>query len=171
MSEAVYRDAVLLETLLPSVMRVLFRHEAEDPLGHLTTAQLRMVRALVEDRTTAELSTGLSMTPSAVSQTIHRLEGMGLIERRQDNHDRRVHQLGLSKLGERLLRERQALRVERARQVLENLPDPDRQILLRSLSQLVEASEPLRKPGDESLTLVAELEQTLPAITPYSKPR
>jgi DNA-binding MarR family transcriptional regulator len=165
----VHEDAVLLEATLPRVMRVLFRHDGTDPLGHLSLSQLRMVRALQrEDRSAVDLSLELGMSQSAVSQTLHRLEAMELIERRLDDHDARVRLVGLSEQGERLLRERQSLRVARAEEVLRELSGTHRRELLESLERLARLCEPK---GSEPLSLVAELEQTMPLNPPYAPPK
>lgn len=168
-NDTVYEDAVSLEAMLPRVMRVLFRHEGSDPLGHLSLSQLRMVRALHgQDRSAVDLSSELKMSQSAVSQTLHRLEAMELIERRPDEHDGRVRHVGLSELGARLLRERQELRVSRAQETLAKLTDAQRGSLVESVSQLAHLCEPC---AGEPLALVAELEQTLPLIPPFNQPK
>ncbi|AIE84138.1 MarR family winged helix-turn-helix transcriptional regulator [Fimbriimonas ginsengisoli] len=161
----ILQDAVLLEAILPRALRSLFRHDTSDPLAHLTVAQLRMVRTLrAKDWNAVDLAKDLAMTESAVSQTVKRLEEMGLVERRPDLHDRRVRTIGLSQIGAQLLRERQTLRVERARVALSKLSRLDRQTLIDLLSRLV-------IDGDsdvEPLALVAELEQALPLVPPLN---
>jgi DNA-binding MarR family transcriptional regulator len=155
--------------MLPRIMRVLFRHDENDPLGHLSLAQLRMLRALHgQDRSAVDLSADLGMSQSAVSQTLHRLEAMDLIERRPDAHDARVRLVGLSETGERLLHARQAQRVSRAQEVLAKLSERHRRELVEALSSLASLCEPS---GKEPLFLVAELEQTLPLIPPLSHSR
>ena len=163
MHSHVHEEAVHLEAILPRMLRTLFRHEATDPLGHLTVSQLRMMRTLsAQDRSAVELSADLKMTQSAVSQTLQRLEAMGLIERRPDAHDGRVRSVGLSEIGAKLVLERQSLRVSRAEAVLQRMPERHRRELVESLTRLAELCEPSQEP----LSLVAELEQALPLATP-----
>ncbi len=171
MAEDLREDAARLEAILPRVMRFLFRHDLRDPLAHLSVSQLRMMRLLAgEARVASDLSTELGMTPSAVSQTTHRLERMGLIERKTDEVDRRVRRIVLSSHGEQLMLERQALRVERARMALASLSENHRRRLIDSLDELIKSVGPGAAPKPDSLVFVAELEQTLLPMPPYSFP-
>jgi DNA-binding MarR family transcriptional regulator len=130
-----------------------------------------MMRLLAgEARVASDLSTELGMTPSAVSQTTHRLERMGLIERKTDEVDRRVRRIVLSSHGEQLMLERQALRVERARMALASLSENHRRRLIDSLDELIKSVGPGAAPKPDSLVFVAELEQTLLPMPPYSFP-
>jgi len=159
-------DAARLEALLPRIMRVLFHHTELDPLGHLSMAQLRIMRLLYTDpHMTREISTDLGMTASAVSQTVTRLEKMGFVERLPDPSDRRVRRLSLSEEGLRLMRERQKLRVDRSMGVLGAISDDHRTRLITALEELLAAAGPTYEA--ESLALVTELEQSLPTIPPY----
>jgi len=148
-------------------MRVLFHHTELDPLGHLSMAQLRIMRLLYTDpQMTSEISNDLGMTPSAVSQTVSRLEKMGLVERVPDTSDRRIRRLLLSEEGLRLMRERQKLRVDRAMGVLCTISPSHRTRLIATLEELLAAAGPAADEA-ESLALVAELEQSLPTVPPY----
>lgn len=130
-----------------------------------------MVRCLAGGaRAATDLSAELGMTPSAVSQSLVRLERMGLIERRPDEFDRRVRRIALSPLGEQMLRERQSLRVDRARTALESLPVGHRRRLIESLDELIQTLGPAISPQSDSLSLAAEIEQTFPPIAAYSFP-
>lgn len=170
MHDGAYEDAVRLEALLPQIMRVLFHHDEDDPLGHLSMAQLRIMRLLyVHPVMTSEVSEDLGMTPSAVSQTASRLEKMGLIERQPDARDRRIRRLGLTEDGIRRMRERQTLRVTRALAVLNSIPASHRRRLIAALDELLKACGPCPD-SPESLAMVAELEQTLPNLPPLSDP-
>lgn len=160
-------DAARLEMLFPRIMRILFHHTELDPLGHLSMAQLRILRLLYTDpHMTSEISAGLGMTPSAVSQTVSRLEKIGLVERLTDTSDRRIRRLVLSPEGNRLMKERQRLRVERAKGVLAAIPATHRARLIATLEELLAAAGPYLE-EHESLALVAELEQSMPTIPPY----
>lgn len=155
--------------MLPRVTRILFRHGTSDPLGHLSVAQLRMVRLLAaQSRIASDISVELGMTASAVSQATQRLERMGLVQRHTDPQDRRVKRLALSPSGAALMLARQEMRVERARQALEGLPDTHRRRLIVSLEELLSAFGPSTVSGPEPLALVAELEQALPPIPPFA---
>jgi len=160
-------DAARLEALLPRVMRTLFHHTEQDPLGHLSMAQLRIMRLLYTDpHLTSEISADLGMTPSAVSQTVSRLEKMGLVERLPDATDRRIRRLVLSTEGLKHMRERQKLRVERSMRVLSEIPEDHRSRLIAALEELV-ANAGTGSGQADSLAMVAELEQSLPTIPPY----
>lgn len=166
MHEQVHLDAVRLESLLPTVMRVLFRHDGDEPLVELSVAQMRMMRLLyARDRMPGEVSTELGLTPSAVTQIANRLEKSGLIERRSDPTDRRVRLIGLSEDGRQKMRQRQAYRVSRAEGVLVALSDAHRRALVEALEDLVEAAPTIAAP--DPIALVAELEQALPTVPPY----
>jgi len=154
-------------------MRFLFRHASTDPLGHLPMAQLRMVRSLAGGpRVATDLSVELGMTASAISQTIQRLEKMGMIERHTDESDRRVRRIALSEEGARLLHERQGLRVERARKVLAEMPEEHRRRLIDSLDELIATVLPMSTDpihvALNSISMVAEIESRMPPIAPFS---
>ncbi|MGE6719152.1 MarR family winged helix-turn-helix transcriptional regulator [Peribacillus frigoritolerans] len=73
----------------------------------LTNEQYYTLRFIQQQRlcTSTEISDAFYINKSAVTSNINRLEGKGLIEREQDQVDRRVFHLKLSKEGEALLQE------------------------------------------------------------------
>lgn len=169
MSDRLREDAVQLEVLFPRILRILFHHPEQDPLGHLSMAQLRMMRLLyTESSMTSEVSADLNMTPSAVSQTASRLEKMGLVQRVADPNDRRVRRLVLSDEGMRRMKERQSLRVDRAQSALAAISPAHRRRLIVALEELLEAIGGQPIPPD-SLAMVAELEQSLPTVPMYQE--
>lgn len=151
--DEVRSEAAQLELLMPQVVRVLFRLEGPDPVGHLTVAQLRIMRLLsMAPRTATGLSEELGMTPSAVSQTVQRLEKFGLVTRDVDSADRRVRHLDLSVLGHRLMIERHEMRVDHAGKILAKLHPTVRAQLISSVHAVLQV--------DEKVFLGEEADQT-----------
>ncbi|MGE6379132.1 MarR family winged helix-turn-helix transcriptional regulator [Peribacillus muralis] len=71
----------------------------------LTNEQYYTLRFIEQQRlcTSTEISEAFYINKSAVTSNINRLEGKGLLEREQDQHDRRVFHLKLSNEGAELL--------------------------------------------------------------------
>lgn len=137
MADGLREDAERLEVMMPRLARLLFQQEG-DILGHLTNAQLRLMRMLdVEPLSTTTISSDLGTTVSAVSQTVGRLVRMGLVERQLDPHDRRIRRLALTATGRRMMRERKAVRVERAMSNLNKLPEGESHRLVEALEAVL----------------------------------
>ena len=136
------RDAERLEALLPRLMRVLLPSTEEDPLGHIPLGQMRLMRCLLKGpRPAGEVGDELGLSPSALSQMVHRLEEAGFVRRDGCPEDKRQRHLSLTPEGEERMAARSRIRARRAAMALERLPDADRQTLLAILDRLV-AEEP-----------------------------
>lgn len=140
MADPLREDAERLEVMMPRLARLLFQQEVPDPLGHLTNAQLRLMRILdTEPLSTTTISSDLGTTVSAVSQTVGRLVRMGLVERQLDAHDRRIRLLALTPLGQRVMRDRKAVRVQRALSNLNKIPPGQSRNLVEALEAVLQS--------------------------------
>jgi MarR family transcriptional regulator, transcriptional regulator for hemolysin len=150
MSDEAREIAAELEPLLPEALRALFSLGADDPLPDTTVAQLRLLRQLQQGTSTVGvLSEKLNMSPSAISQVVNRLEAACLIERTDDESDRRVKHLRLTFEGAAKLQLRQQSRVQKATYVLAQVPLEDRAILLNVLRQIVDIDSSHRSGGGD----------------------
>ncbi len=149
-----------LEALLPLLMRSLYWRGERDAVMDLPLAQLRVVKVLYEgDKTPTELAEALRMSLSALTQLTHRLEESGWVERAADATDRRVKHLQLSPWGRERMETRRAGRIDRVRQVLETMTESEQEMVLDSLSRLLQACQRTCPPQAESIQLTAELEE------------
>lgn len=163
--------AIELETALPKLMRMLFRHTPGDPLGDLPMAQLRLVRLLSNrSYTVSEIGAELGMTPSAVTQMTNRLIRLGMVQRNEAPQDRRVRIITLSAAGQQLMQDRQRIRIERAQAVLERLSMEDGENLLSSVRSFLALLPSNHAEAVDSIAGLAEAEQALPATPPYTNP-
>lgn len=107
----------------------------------LTLTQFRALAIVAEHaplRLTA-LAAKLGVTPSSATQTCDRLISAGLIQRSRNPTDQRVVQLVLSDLGRALVVRVRGARNHQVREVLEQLPEVQRQDVLSGLAALAEA--------------------------------
>jgi DNA-binding MarR family transcriptional regulator len=97
-----------------------------------------VLTALVEQpvRTQAALAQAIHADKSRIIGVLDELQERGLIQRRPDEADRRVHLLSLTPAGDQLRRSVEAGIRRREEQVLAALPAADREAFLRSLKFL-----------------------------------
>jgi DNA-binding MarR family transcriptional regulator len=135
--EELQTEAVELERLLTAVLRGIYRPHPSDPLIDLTSAQIRMMRALEAGPEPAStVGDQLCLSVSAVTQVANRLENLGLITRTGVTTDRRVKLLSLTSLGREWLDQRNRFRIERVQAALGRIAPEDRASILRSLRTL-----------------------------------
>ena len=156
----VRQEAELLESLLPKLMRKLFRPIMDDSIAELPLAQLRVVRALEgHPHTMSELSDEFRMSLSSVSQLVHRLVDVGLVHVDSDSVDRRVRTVRLTTLGARLMLHRRETRIQLAETALSGLSEYERAALLSSLGRLLAECDAVVPDASESLMQTSELER------------
>jgi DNA-binding MarR family transcriptional regulator len=99
-----------------------------------------VLTALAEQpvRTQAALAQAISADKSRIIGVLDDLQQRGLISRRPDTSDRRVHLLSLTPAGERLRGSVQAAIRDSEEEVLAAVPPADRDAFLRSLKALYE---------------------------------
>jgi DNA-binding MarR family transcriptional regulator len=99
-----------------------------------------VLTALAEQpvRTQAALAQAIGADKSRIIGVLDHLQERGLISRRPDTSDRRVHLLSLTRAGDRLRRSVQAAIRASEEEVLAALPPADRDAFLRSLTTLYE---------------------------------
>lgn len=99
------------------------------------------------------LAVEIGLERSSVAEVMPRLQGRGLIERRQADYDRRVKLVKLTRQGKRLVA-KMAPAVQRAHdRTIEHLPPAERDLFMLQLIRLVEATNdnsvvPFRLPQD-----------------------
>jgi len=99
-----------------------------------------VLTVLVEQpvRTQAALAQAINADKSRIIGVLDDLQQRGLIERRPDTADRRVHLLWLTPAGDKLRRSAEAAIRASEEDVLAALPATDREAFLRSLKALYE---------------------------------
>jgi DNA-binding MarR family transcriptional regulator len=115
---------------------------AEEPV--LRAHQVSMwgyvvLTALAEQpvRTQAALAQSIGADKSRIIGVLDELQDRGLIQRKPDPADRRVHMLSLTEAGSRLRESvRDAIQRQEEELVLAVLPDPDRAAFIRALQIL-----------------------------------
>jgi DNA-binding MarR family transcriptional regulator len=141
--------SIALARVAPLISRWVERLLAEGNPS-LTLAQYLALEAIDGgQRHGSELAQGAGVSRSAVSQLVASLEGMGLVERREGDADRRLQPLELSREG------RRALRASRER-------------LRRSLDPLLGGLPPRR--ADELARSLAGVEEELRGTAPPRRP-
>jgi MarR family transcriptional regulator for hemolysin len=118
---------------------------ALEGLGVSPRAHCVLSSALSGDHTQTELARMVGLDKTTMVVTLDELEAAGLAERKPSKTDRRARVIGVTKAGERKVREAEEI-VERIRaDVLAVLPPEDREIFVSSLTKLV--SERLSEPS------------------------
>jgi DNA-binding MarR family transcriptional regulator len=100
-----------------------------------------VLNALAEQpvRTQAALAQSIGADKSRIISVLDELQGRGLIQRRPDPGDRRVHLLSLTRAGGRLRESvRDAIQRQEEERVLSALPEADRAAFIRALRILSE---------------------------------
>jgi DNA-binding MarR family transcriptional regulator len=126
----------LWRTILTGSTRSLYALLAE---LDLSMTQLKMLHVLVECRaelSVKELAEELSMSLPNASRTIDGLLQRGLLERREDEHDRRVKRVGPTQAARELIDRVDTARLHGLESWAERLSPVQRQTLLDALSSL-----------------------------------
>jgi len=132
-----------LHSLMPKVMRQLFTLDTHDPTAELPLAQLRACTVLCDgSRTISGLARELGVSVSAATQIADRLQSAGSVERVAGLEDRRLKNVRLTGHGAQMMRARTRKRVRRAAAALAQLTRDEREEVLQSLRQLLEAGGP-----------------------------
>ncbi|MET9489600.1 MarR family transcriptional regulator [Nocardia sp. NPDC006630] len=105
----------------------------------LTPAQAGLLRALVfrPGRSQRELADDLGMPPSRFVQFADKLEERGLIERKRNPDDRRLHALFLTPKGQATLGELGAVAIKNEAQLCRSLTDDEHRQLAELLGRIV----------------------------------
>jgi DNA-binding MarR family transcriptional regulator len=119
----------------------------DDQVSELPLAQLRVCGTLFHGpRPMSALSRELGVSQSAMTQIADRLERARLVQRVAEGSDRRVKCLQLTPRGERIMRNRDDVRIQRVLGVLEQLPPKARREILKSLETFAGACSTVKQP-------------------------
>ncbi len=133
-------NAEKLESLLPRIMRTLFRPGPEDPIIELPIAQLRLLRVLHNTCLSGtEICSELHISPSSFSQLARRLEESGLITFHVDESDRRIKRYSLTEVSAEFMERRKRARRANALKALSALSPTEQEEVMRSLAVLLDA--------------------------------
>lgn len=136
----VYEQALLLVQLLPKLNRCISHIDTDDPAIELPLAQIRICAILQDEpRTMSALSKDLDISLSAITQMADRLEKSELVERVPEADDRRVKCLQLTEHGAQMMEKRKIKRIERAADLLSKLAPEEREVVLSSIENLLDA--------------------------------
>lgn len=127
----------LFSTSTPDFFRAL--SEAD-----VTLTQVKLMHVLDApdaDRTLKDLAEEMSFSLAGASRSIDALHQRGLVERREDENDRRMKRVRITPEGRELLRRLNEMRVALLAQFVETMTDPERRTLLAALSPLVGREE------------------------------
>jgi DNA-binding MarR family transcriptional regulator len=113
-----------------------------EPLG-LTPPQVGLLRAIAfgPGRSQQSIADEFGLPPSRVVGFIDDLEAGGLVERRRDDRDRRVHRLYLTTAGTKAMRRLAGLAKESEEALLGPLSAADRRTLRELLERLAAAQQ------------------------------
>jgi DNA-binding MarR family transcriptional regulator len=108
----------------------------------LSVAQMATLMLLDAERggTVGGLANDLGRSLSATSRLIDQLVRRGLVNRREDNRDRRIKRIGLTERGAELIGGVQRQRSEAQLAVMATLTDTERAQVMRGMSLLAEAA-------------------------------
>jgi DNA-binding MarR family transcriptional regulator len=109
------------------------------PLG-LTPPQVGLLRVIGEQpgRSQQSIADEFGLPPSRLVGFIDTLEASGMVERRRDTNDRRVHLLHLSPAGEQVLEELAAIGQTAETDLLSSLTVKERKVLSELLSRVAD---------------------------------
>ena len=116
-------------------------------IAHLkiTPDQFTVMRTLLENEgiRQRELTDLMSSDPNTVASLLERMEQAGLVERQENQKDRRAHHLCLKPLGQRKYEEAREIAVTMQAEVLKALPESAREKFLEELAAVAKAAQHL----------------------------
>jgi DNA-binding MarR family transcriptional regulator len=126
-------------------LRSLIAGDRSDPLfsSHLTLSQLRILMLLTRHETVSggELARMLGVGLATSSGMIDRLVAQDLVARTEDQHDRRVRRIGLTRAGSKLIGGIIDAGQDRMRTLLSRLSAEELEVIARATTLLVKAAE------------------------------
>jgi DNA-binding MarR family transcriptional regulator len=131
-----------------AAVHLLRRLRAADTASGLTAPRLSALSVIVfgGPLTMTDLAAAEQVRPPTVSRLVRDLEAEGLVRRRADRADRRLHWVEATEAGRRLLEEGRARRVERLATDLARLTAADRPLLERATELLEDLALPADHP-------------------------
>jgi DNA-binding MarR family transcriptional regulator len=137
----------LFSTSTPDFFRALSERD-------VSLTQVKLLHVLDKpgaDHTLKDLAEEMSFSLAGASRSIDALHQRGLVERREDEHDRRMKRVRITPDGRALLRGLNEMRVALLQQFAQTLTDTERSRLLDALSPIVGREEiAAYRPGDPS---------------------
>lgn len=136
----------LLNSLGSSIFRQFLWQKASDL--DLTYAQSQVLFRLAEHPGShmGDVAKAFGVTLPAVTHIVDRLEEKGLVTRGDHPVDRRVYVLDLTRAGQALVEELEAIRLRGMEPVLARMSADDRRRVLTGLEALVDAAESVPEP-------------------------
>jgi DNA-binding MarR family transcriptional regulator len=123
----------------------------------VTPDQFTVMRTLIEagasGLTQREIAETISSDPNTIASLLDRMERGGMIERGEDQSDRRVHRVRLLAHGRKTYKQARAIAIELQAEVLQSIEEADREAFLRNLATLADAchaaaeQSPKRRPA------------------------
>ena len=144
--------AAAVESAVDSIVSVLDAARlAQSP--SVPPAQLRVLSIIAGNQHTnmSRLAEALDVVPSSASRLCDRLEATGLLRRVPDPRDRREVRLLPTPAARRLLDQLQERRRRALGEVLDRMPAPARQELVRALQAFAEAADDGQNGADSGL--------------------
>ena len=109
----------------------------------VTPDQFTVMRTLIEAEpkglTQKEVAAIISSDPNTIASLLERMEGNGLVQRAQDQTDRRALRIRLLPQGRKVYKAARSIAIDLQTEVLAALPAAKREIFLESLTTLAEA--------------------------------
>jgi MarR family transcriptional regulator for hemolysin len=118
---------------------------AFEGLGLSPRANCVLATAMTGDHTQSEIARAVGLDKTTMVVTLDELEAAGLAERRPSPKDRRARVIAVTAAGERKVREAEEIAERIRADVLSALPEGEREVFLKALTQLVSdrLSEPV----------------------------
>ena len=126
--------------VLTTKMTAALEDVGVSPRGHCVLAA-----AMSGDHTQTELARMVGLDKTTMVVTLDELESAGLAERRPSPSDRRARVIAVTNAGERKVRKAQAIAEGIREEVLQALPEDQREVFLAALTKLV--VDPLSQPS------------------------
>jgi len=136
---AIHDQAHELTSLFVSLTRQLL--VVDDFVAEMPLRQLRVCVVLYDGpRSMSALSRELGVSLSAMTQIADRLERARLVKRSFEGNDRRVRSLQLTARGQKIMRLREEVRIQRAQSVVEQMSESSREQVIQSMRTLLSAT-------------------------------
>ena len=129
--------AYLLSRSTPQFFRAL----SDADVGLTQVKLLHVLDAPGADHSLKDLAEELAMSLAGASRSIDALHQRGLVERREDETDRRVKRVRITPQGQDLLRNLNEMRVAMLTHFIDTLTEAERDELFDALSPIVEREE------------------------------
>jgi DNA-binding MarR family transcriptional regulator len=163
-----FRQAVHVFTAAERRLRGRYQRNGE----FMSHGHLRALSVLTEEHevTAGRLARDAELNPASVTALTDQLEARGLVQRRRDDHDRRVCWISLTEVGRIMVAEKESRWSRRMAESFSDTSDQDLETASRVLRRLASVFENQQLPGESEADAEPQVSTGIKSVRATARP-